>query len=133
MTNFHSFRGTVTRISDFYISQNGEGEGCYQLFSVVNEGGELVNFVVSPDTYFVDNEMVMVGDFVTGYYDGDAPVILIYPPQYSALVMVKENQNRTVKVDYFDSELLSSDGQLRLNISPFTRRILTNGQLLQEI
>lgn len=129
MTNFHSFRGTVTRISDYLISQNGEGEGCYKLFSVVDEMGELVNFVVSPSTYFVDYEMVLVGDQVTGYYDGDAPVILIYPPQYPALVIVKENPNQTVKVSNFNSQLLSSDGQLRLNISPNTRMILTNGQL----
>ena len=63
--------------------------------------------------------MVTVGDRVTGYYDGDAPTILIYPPQYQALVMVKENPYQNVKVDYFNSQLLSSDGQLQLNLSPF--------------
>ena len=47
--------------------------------------------------------MVTVGDRVTGYYDGDAPTLLIYPPQYQALVMVKDNPNQNVKVDYFNS------------------------------
>ena len=129
MTNFYSFHGTVTVISDFFTGQNGEGEGCYKLISVDNGLGALVNFVVSPTTYFVDHVMVAVGDRVTGYYDGNAPALLIYPPQYQALVVVKENPNQNVKVDYFNSQLVSSDGQLRLNISPYTKIVLTNGQL----
>ncbi len=84
--------------------------------------------MVSPTTYFVDHVMVTVGDRVTGYYDGDAPTLLIYPPQYQALVMVKENPDQNVKVDYFNSRLVSSDGQLQLNLSPFTKVLLTNGQ-----
>jgi hypothetical protein len=128
MINFKSFHGTVTMISDFMIGVNGEGEGCYRLISVDNGYGALVNFVVSPTTYFVDHEMVSVGDRVTGYYDGNAVVPLIFPPQYRALIMVKESPHQNVKVDYFNSQLESSDGQLRLNVSPYTQIVLTNGQ-----
>ena len=32
MTNFNSFHGTVTMISDFHAGQNGEGEGCFKLY-----------------------------------------------------------------------------------------------------
>ena len=127
MTNFYSFRGTVTMINDFFTNQNSEG--CYKLISVDNGLGTSVNFVVSPRTYFVDHVMVSVGDQVTGYYDGNAPALLIYPPQYQAIVMVKNDPYQNVKVDYFNSELESSDGQLRLNISPYTQIVLTNGQL----
>ena len=126
MTNFYSFSGTVTMISEFFTGQNGEG--CTQLFTLENEEGLIVNFVVSPSTYFVDHEMVMVGDRVTGYYDGDLPAILIYPPQYQAIVMVKDNPNQNVKVDYFNNQLVSSDGQLLLHLSPYTQLLLTNGQ-----
>lgn len=128
MINFYSFHGVVTMISDFFTGQNGEGEGCYKLISVENAGGAIVNFVVSPTTYFVDHAMVSVGDRVTGYYDGNAPVPLIYPPQYRALVMVKDSAYQNVKVAYFDSQLVSSDGQLQLNLSPYTQMVLTNGQ-----
>lgn len=128
MINFFSFSGTVTAINDF-VRQDNERSGCNKLMSVSNRIGSVVNFVVSPETYFVDQEIVKAGDFVTGYYNGDAPAILIYPPQYPALVVVKYNPNQNVKVDYFNSELLSSDGQLMLNISPFTQTILKNGQL----
>ena len=129
MTNFYSFHGTITMISDL-VGQNGEGEGCNKLISVKNELGALVNFVVSPSTYFVDHVMVAIGDRVTGYYDGNAPALLIYPPQYQALVMVKDSPYQNVKVDYFDSQLVSSDGRLRLIISQYTQIVLTNGQPL---
>lgn len=126
--NFASFSGFVTAINDFPTGGNGEGEGCTKLLSVENQSRESVNFVVSPTTYFVDQAMVSVGDQVTGYYNRDAPVPLIYPPQYQALIMVKENPYQNVKVDHFNSHLISRDGQLLLNISPYTPIILTNGQ-----
>ena len=129
MTNFYSFHGTVTMISDFFTGQNGEKKAVINSYTVENGLGALVNFVVSPTTYFVDHVMVAVGDRVTGYYDGDAPALLIYPPQYQALVMVKDSPYQNVKVDYFNSQLVSSDGRLRLNISPYTQIVLTNGQL----
>ncbi|MDF2910063.1 MAG: hypothetical protein K0Q56_944 [Sporolactobacillus laevolacticus] len=128
MIKFQSFSGTITMISDFATGQTGEGEGCNKLIAVENTLGALVNFVVTPTTYFVDHVMVQVGDRVTGYYDGNAPVPLIYPPQYRALVMVKESPYQNVKVDFFNSDLVSSDGQLKLNISPATQIVLTNGQ-----
>lgn len=128
MTNFYSFNGIITGITDFLTGQNDNREGCDKFITVENETGMVVNFVVSPSTYVVDHEMLTVGDFVTGYYDGDAPAILIYPPQYLALVIVKENYNRSVKVSFFNNQLLSSDGQLKLNLSPETQIFLTNGQ-----
>ncbi|MFE8700690.1 hypothetical protein ACFYKX_08700 [Cytobacillus sp. FJAT-54145] len=128
MINFKSFTGVVTMISDFPIGQNGESEGCYKLISVEDGSGATVNFVVSPTTYVVDHVTLVRGDRVTGYYDANAPVPFIYPPQYRALVMVKENPQQNVKVDYFNSQLVSSDGSLRLNLSNYTQILLTNGQ-----
>lgn len=128
MVNFKSFRGVVTQIDDFPIGQNGEKEGCYKLMTVEDSTQGIVNFVVSPSTYFVNQEIVTPGDRVTGYYDGNAPVPLIYPPQYRALVVVKENNNQNVKVDFFNNQLVSSDGQLQLNVSAYTLILLKNGQ-----
>lgn len=128
MIKFQSFNGTITMISDFPIGENEAGAGCYKLISVDNGFGTLVNFVVAPTTYFVDNVIVEVGDRVTGYYDANAPVPLIYPPQFRAIVMAKDTLDRNVKVDYFNNQLESSDGQLRLNISPYTQILLINGQ-----
>lgn len=115
-------------ISDFQIGINGEEDGCYKLISVENGAGGIANFVVSPTTYFVDQAMVAVGDRVTGYYNANAPIPLIYPPQYPALIMVKHTPSQNVKVDYFNSQLVSSDGQLKLNLSPSTQILMPNGQ-----
>ncbi|MFJ7733071.1 hypothetical protein ACIQXF_14370 [Lysinibacillus sp. NPDC097231] len=128
MVNFKFFRGMVTQIEDFTIGQNGEREGCYKLMTVGDSAGGIVNFVVSPSSYFVNQEIVTLGDQITGYYDGDAPVPLIYPPQYRALIVVKESNYQNVKVDFFNSQLVSSDGQLQLNLSPSTIILLKNGQ-----
>lgn len=110
------------------IGQNGESEGCYKLMTVENRQGGIVNFVISPTTYFVYAETVNAGDMITGYYDGDAPVPLIYPPQYQALIIVKENNVENVKVDFFNSQFVSRDGQLKLNLSPNTPILLRNWQ-----
>lgn len=125
--NFISFSGIVTDIRDFGLNTNDRG--CTQFFTITDQSGNIVNFIVSPDTYFIDQKIVSIGDKVTGYYDGDAPAALIYPPQFSAIVMVKETAKQNVKVAFFNQQLTSSDGSLRLNIAPSTSILLENGQL----
>ena len=129
MANYLSFTGVITTINDFWSGYGGK-TGCFKLMTVEYQAGNIVNFIVSPTTYFVDHVMVAVGDTVTGFYDGNAPTPLIYPPQLPAIVMAKETVNRfqNVKVDFFNSELVSSDGTLKLNISYLTRIMLENGQ-----
>jgi len=126
MKNFQSVSGIILEIRDLLTTP--EAMGCYKLLSVQQMDGELVNFVVAPDTYFVDHVMVRPGDMVTGFYDANAPIPLIYPPQYQAVVMARAVPYHNVKVDYFNEELMSSDGMLKLNIAPTTRIVLENGQ-----
>jgi hypothetical protein len=127
MAAFQSFTGVITLIDDFWVI-NGRKSGCIKLMSVVNKAGRLVNFVVMPNTYFIDHAMVNEGDTVTGFYDASAPAPLIFPPQLQAIVMVKATLKQNVKVDYFNSQLVSGDGQLKLNIAPSTQIWLENGQ-----
>ena len=126
--NFLFYRGIVTDINDFIMGQNGESEGCYKQMRIEDGYGGIVHFIISPNTYFVNQAIVSIGDTIVGYYDGNAPVPLIYPPQYRAIIMVKERNDQNVKVDYFNNQLLSSDGQLQLNLSPYTPVLLRNGQ-----
>ena len=128
MNFFLPFKGTITMIKDFYTSGNDKNIGCYKLMSVENEYGDLVNFVVTPTTYFVDHITVAEGNNVTAFYDGNAPVPLIYPPQYTAIVVAEDTPYENVKVDYFDNQLISSDNTLKLNIDPSTDIILKNDQ-----
>ncbi|MFB5281841.1 hypothetical protein [Peribacillus sp. Hz7] len=128
MKKYDSFSGTITMIQDYLLGSDEELKGCFKLMSLLREDGSVVNFVISPTTYFLDHVMVSVGDRVTGFYDVNVPVILIYPPQYQALIIVKDSPDQNVKVDYFNSLLVSSDGQLQLNISSYTPILLQNNQ-----
>jgi hypothetical protein len=69
-----------------------------------------------------------LGDMVTGFYDANAAVPLIFPPQFRAIVMAKDELYQNVKVDYFNDQLVSSDNSLKLNIAPWTQIVLENGQ-----
>ncbi|WP_291649719.1 hypothetical protein [Clostridium sp.] len=126
---FSAFSGTVTMIEDFYTGQNDTSTGCYKLMSLETVDMGPVNFIISPETYFVNHVVIEVGDEVTGFYDANAPVVLIYPPQYRAIVMAKNTGAENVTVDYFNKQLMSSDGNLKLNIGPSTEVILTNDQI----
>ncbi len=127
MINYQPFAGVVTAINDFSIGQYNE-TGCYKLMSVDNGYGNTVNFVVAPTTYFVDQEVLSVGDQVTGFYDANAPAPLIFPPQFNALIMCKNTSGQFVKVDHFDDQLVSSDHTLQLTMNPATKVVLKNGQ-----
>lgn len=93
-----------------------------------NGQGLSVSFIIEPKTYFVDHFMVQISDRITGFYDANVPVPLIYPPQYRAVVIAADSQHQNVMVDYFNEYLESSAGQLRLNVSPSTSVLLENGQ-----
>ena len=44
-------------------------ERCFKLMSLLRGDDSIVNFVISPTTYFLDHVMASVGDRVTGFYD----------------------------------------------------------------
>jgi hypothetical protein len=125
MMRFGSFSGKLTAINEYPADQ---GAGCTKLMTVTASQDDVVNFVVTPKTYIVSHVMLQTGDDVIGFYDADAPAILIYPPQYPSIVMARRSAFSDIKVDFFDDQLISSDGQLKLNISPITLVILENGQ-----
>lgn len=125
---FLSFTGTVTKIQNLEMGMQGGASRCMQLFTVEDHQGTIVNFLISQDTYFLHHEMIEEGDQITGYYDANAPVPLIYPPQYNAIVIAKVTAQYFVKVAHFNEYLISEDGQLQLNISQRTQRLFENGQ-----
>ncbi|MBB4825464.1 hypothetical protein HNO89_002698 [Sporosarcina luteola] len=128
MVNFQPVSGRVTAINDFYVGSNDSMAGCFLLFTVQNRNGSVVNLVIEPGTYFVDHVSVKVGDQVTGFYDADLPVPLIYPPQYQAIVVAKNQSDQFVDVDFYDNQLVNSKGTLKLNLSRQTKIVLENGQ-----
>jgi len=122
--NYMSFTGVVKEINPSRI----EGVD-WKYVLVESTDGQLANFVVSEDTVFLTETPLQVGANVTGYYDANLPMIMIYPMQPKAEVMAVEmSQQQYIKIDRFDSDLLSFDKDLKLNISPETNITLRNGE-----
>ncbi len=125
---FLSFTGIVMNIEQIETGMHGGVSTCMQLFTVKGPQGEIVNFHVAGDTYFVHHEVITKGDQITAFYDANAPAPLIYPPQYRAIVIAKVNPLYFVKVSYFNQNLLSEDGQLQLILSRETKVFMENSQ-----
>ena len=119
---FNSFTGVVKQIDDFPGIKGGK------IIAVENTEGLPAHIIISDNTYIVDNQKITLGTTITGYYDATAPMILIYPPQYNAEVVVVEPYKHSLKVDRFDQDLLSADGLLKLNISKDTKILSQNGK-----
>lgn len=123
MVQLGSVRGTVRNIQDFHES------GCVKLVAVETEQGSIVNMIIEQNTYVVDQTMLSIGDQIITFYDLNAPVITIYPPQYRAEIVVKVRDRMDVYVGYFTRNLISIDNEIQLNISRSTRITTRNGQL----
>lgn len=118
---FNSFTGTVKKMSDF------KGVKGSKIVLVENEEGKEANIILSDDTYIANDEKITEGSVITGFYNANAPMLMIYPPQYNAEVVVV-NKDENIKVDIFDKDLISSDQSLKLNISDDTEIILQDGK-----
>lgn len=119
---FKAFTGTVKEIRDF------QAETGRKYVAVESESGEQATIVISDNTYVVNKVEITEGTVITGYYDATAPMIMIYPPQYSAEVVEVVEKGQNIKVDKFDENLLSSDLWLKLNISDKTEIISQDGK-----
>jgi len=127
MTVFNSYTGTILTIEDIRLDSR-DSFGCNKLITIEDRDRNIIDFIVTPETYFVDLAVAEEGDMITAYFDANAPVPLIYPPRFRALVIVVGTDEVNSKVDYFNRQLVSSDGMLQLNISDTTVIMLQNGQ-----
>lgn len=118
---FKSFQGEVKEV------QPCSGNDCTRTVLVEDKEGRQVNFVVSNDTYRLDDAKIKKGTTITGFYDANVPVIMIYPPQYNAAVIVGDAGKHQLKVAVFDDSLVSGDNSLKLNISADTKIMLKDG------
>lgn len=128
MSQFIPVTGMVTSISTM-PGTTDDRSGCTLMFALLLTGTRnTVNFVVSSDTYVLDQATIRRGDTVTAFYDAMAPVPLIYPPQYRAVLLLKNTGSQFAAFDYFDQNLTNSDQTLRLIPSSTTAIHLSNGQ-----
>lgn len=118
---YKAFTGVVKEIKD---RENNEGS---KMIFTESEDGAPAYVIIGHDTYILETAEIKIGDTISAYYDVRKPMIMIYPPQYAAEVVVVESPDRNVKFDIFDENLTSSDNQLKLNISDETEIVFYDG------
>lgn len=121
---FGSVTGTVKEITE-------PQKGVKHLLIQDASGGE-ARLVITEDTYVLDGAEAKIGDTVTGFYNPNAPMLLIYPPQYNTEILVVHQEGQNVKADLFDENLVSSDGFLKLNVREDTEVITQDGNPFTE-
>lgn len=127
---FGSVTGTIVELTPTRIG-NSRADGCMVFMMVEDMDGNTVNFVVTPSTYVVDFETLSVGMLCTFWYSLDAPMPLIYPPQYNAVVAAQQKNGRMVCVGYFDTALVNGEQTLQLNLDGSVEVRTTNNQYFQ--
>lgn len=110
---------------------NGRIDGCMVFAEVEDMDGNLVNFVLTPVTYVVDFDTLSVGMKCTFWYDVEAPVPLVYPPRYNAVVAAQEKNGRMVNVGIYNADLVNEDNTLKLNLDGNVAVRTTNNQYFQ--
>lgn len=122
--SYIGYTGEVAEVRPFYDNDGNVVGGVYYLHLKNEESEDGMVFYIGTDTYVPAGSVFAVGDTVTAFYDGNAPAVMIYPPQMTALAVARQEENLPIlKVDQFDEELISSDGMLKL-INPDTVRVV---------
>ncbi len=119
---FAAFTGVVKEITDHHSLKGAK------FLLTESKDGQIANIIFSNSTYVLDNASIKVGSEIMAFYDMNAPMIMIYPPQYNARVIAVSSNNQMVKVDFFDKNLLSGDQSLKLNVGESTEVITEEGK-----
>ncbi|MCM3749946.1 copper amine oxidase N-terminal domain-containing protein [Paenibacillus pasadenensis] len=127
--NFASVSGTVKSITD------SETQPGTKTVSLENDTGEVIaNVSVTSNTYVESPDQLKVGAKLIVFYDAKKPMIMIYPPQFEAEVVVTADAGNTWKVDRFSSNAelkngyLSEDNSLIILPSDKTKIITEDGK-----
>ncbi len=119
--------GIITNIE--YINHNGQTGGCTILYTLEGENPAGPFQVQLPANAFVLNlHPFQIGDRATFFYDTNAPMVLIYPPRYTAIAAAYTPHGTSAVLDIFQNELTNSDNTLKLNLAWNTPVTLLNGQ-----
>lgn len=133
MSQYTPTTGTILQI-DWQAMGNSQQAGCGLILVLNTMDQGLIQIRLDGSTYVLDNRRLNPGDQVTCFYSTLAPVPLIYPPLYYAVVIVHTSAARYASLDVFTHQvssrsLVNSDNTLHLNVSQLTPRFLPNGQL----
>jgi hypothetical protein len=128
LEKFLNFTGTVTEINEI--------EDRLYIHAIDSEG--LPTVFIKDFLTFVLGDAPKVGDIVTGYYDASLPVPMIWPPIYTARLLVVGDHGE-IKLERFriaeglENALMSESGELILRFDETTPIMLQDGQNIREI
>lgn len=131
MSQYTPTSGTILQIEWQSADQDQMGCSLDLTFQSMDQG--LIHIIVDGSTYVMNNCPLRVGDQVTFFYSTNAPVPMIYPPQYRAAAAVHTPSGVYAALDIFtqdsySGQMMNSDDTLRLNLSSNTPMMLANGQ-----
>lgn len=127
---FGQVTGTIVDMVPTRVG-NRRANGCMIFVTLEDSDGSIVNFILTPSTFVLDFDTLSVGMVCSFWYLADAPMPLIYPPQYNAVVAAQEKNSRTVNVGYYNSALVNEDNTLQLNLDRTVDVRTTNNQYFQ--
>lgn len=110
---------------------NGRSDSCILYFTVEDDDGNTVNFMVTPHTFVADWKPLTVGQEVIFWYRADAPVPLIYPPQYMAVAAATVKSDRMYDVSFYDDSLVNAEHTLQLHMDKSVELRTGNNQYFQ--
>jgi len=96
-TKFLSFTGIVKEIVTDEQNKN---------LWLEDKDGNPANFIISKDTYIVNDQKITEGSTVIGFYDANLPMLMIYPPRYNCEVVAVVNEKENIIVDSFGKKLV---------------------------
>lgn len=121
---FSKVSGKVSLIRDSIVRIDDADEAQYDFL--------ITEYTVLVDTKgFISADSIKEGDDITVYYIMPDFMIMIYPPQYEASVILKKPEKSidNVFVGFFDSNHLSSDNELKLNVTDETPIFTRTGEV----
>ena len=128
MSLYTAVTGIITNIE--HLNHTGtSGDPCTILYTLEGENPAGPFQVQLPANAFVLNlHPFQIGDRATFFYDTNAPMVLIYPPRYTAIAGAYTPHGTSAMMDIFQNGLVNSDNSLKLNLAWNTPVTLLNGQ-----
>lgn len=133
--------GIITNIEALTDSNAPTNNTCSLLFTLEGENPVGPFQVLLPaNAYILNLHPFQVGDRATFFYASDAPMVLIYPPRYTAIAGAYTPHGTTAMLDVFQSNpenasenhtegsVVNADNTLILNLAWNTPITLLNGQ-----
>lgn len=110
---------------------NGQSDSCILYFTVEDDNGNIVNFMVLPSTFVAGWEPLAVGREAIFWHRADAPVPLIYPPRYTAVAAAMVRRDCMYDMSFYDASLVNAEHTLQLHMDKSVRLRTVNNQYFQ--